>query len=489
MDHDPSTPRSAHAWAELGARHLHAQDYTAAAAAWREAITVYPDNAAWHAALSHALAALGQFDLSVQHLAHAIRLNPREADYFCELAHVLITLEQLADASECAEVALSLNPAATRALNALGLIALLQGRWAHAVSVFSQARELEPHNTATLNNLGLAYREQRQIPAALACFTAATTLAPEFSDAWFNQALTLLLVGDTTHGWPLYLHHKRLQQLNRPHLGPCWDGQVALNGKRILVVREQGLGDTIQFVRFIAALVKRGATVLLAPQPALWRLLTRFNTPCELVRLEDDKLTADYHIPLASLAALLPLADAVPVPYLFAEEKRQQHWQGVIGQTGFKIGIHWQGSRGRVDLGRSIPLTAFYPLAAIASVRLISLQKGHGCEQLAQVPAHVCIETLPEPWDEATNAFVDTAAIITSLDLIITSDTALAHLAGALGAEVWLLLKQVPDWRWQLDRADSPWYPSMRLFRQSADGDWDAVFRSVAASLRARLAT
>jgi len=188
----------------------------------------------------------------------------------------------------------------------------------------------------------------------------------------------------------------------------------------------------------------------------------------------------DMVAPLLSLPARAPIPPVSP-PYLFAEPDRIAAWKGRVGDRGFRIGIAWQGFSGRhEDKGRSFPVALYRALAEVPGVRLISLQKGEGEEQLAA--AGFAIETL-DGLDDGPDAFVDTAAVMMTLDLIVTSDTSIAHLAGALGRPVWVALRRVPDWRWMLDRTDSPWYPSMRLFRQSRDGDWAPVLAAMAQAL------
>jgi hypothetical protein len=171
------------------------------------------------------------------------------------------------------------------------------------------------------------------------------------------------------------------------------------------------------------------------------------------------------------------------VPYLFAEDALVEQWRTRLGGKGFRVGVCWQGNPlGRIDKGRSIPLAKYHPLGEVPGVRLISLQKTHGLDQLAHLPTGMRVETLGA-FDEGEDAFIDTAAVMQSLDLIITSDTANAHLAGALGCPTWVALKHIPDWRFMLERSDSPWYPSMRLFRQPARDDWDSVFAAMAEAL------
>jgi hypothetical protein len=198
----------------------------------------------------------------------------------------------------------------------------------------------------------------------------------------------------------------------------------------------------------------------------------------------------DFEIPIMSMPfAFRTTIDTVPasVPYLSAEQERVTPWKARIGSDGFRIGICWQGAKGgEVDIGRSFPVRLFEGIAGIPGVRLISLQKNAGMEQLRDLPAGMKVETFGDDLDPGPDAFVDTAAIMEVLDLVITSDTAVAHLAGALGRPVWVALSHVPDWRWLLDRSDSPWYPKMRLFRQKERGDWQSVFAEMETGLRQR---
>jgi hypothetical protein len=200
----------------------------------------------------------------------------------------------------------------------------------------------------------------------------------------------------------------------------------------------------------------------------------------------------DFHMPLMSLPAALRMSEAaIPadVPYLRAEPERAAAWRERLGQNGFKIGVAWQGRPGvAIDRGRSIPLRCFRPLARLPGLRLISLQKNHGVDQIENLPEGFAVETLGADFDAGSDAFLDTAAVMEDLDLVITSDTAIAHLAGALGRPVWLVLRHMPDWRWQLMREDSPWYPTARLFRQRRAGEWDEVFERVARELERVLA-
>jgi hypothetical protein len=235
---------------------------------------------------------------------------------------------------------------------------------------------------------------------------------------------------------------------------------------------------------------KRGARVVLAVQPRLRELLMALGPTIRIISIGEPAEACDFHCALMSLPrAFETTLASIPatVPYLSSDPLRAARWRQQLGEAGFKVGIVWQGSRSRVDIGRSVPLEMFRRLATIPGVRLISLQKGSAREQLRESSKDLQIEVLGEDFDEGPQAFLDSAAVMTHLDLIVTCDTALAHLAGALGRPTWMAIKHVPDWRWLLDRTDCPWYPSVRLFRQSRRGEWEGVFDAMRSELASLL--
>jgi hypothetical protein len=304
-----------------------------------------------------------------------------------------------------------------------------------------------------------------------------------------NRAIAALLTGDFATGWPDYEY--RLDEKNgakRKFIAhrPVWGGEC-IERKRLIVYEEQGLGDIIQFSRYLNRLSEMGADVTFLVRPSVHRLLRPFTTAVRLVEKQPPGERFDVQCALLSLpGAFRTTVNTIPsdVPYLTAEEALVAKWRQQIGMQGLKIGIAWQGNpAGRIDRGRSIPLRCFRPLLETPNVRLISLQKTHGLEQLADLPAGMRVESLGEEFDSGPDAFIDTAAVMASLDLIVTSDTSVAHLAGALGRPVWVGLKWAPEWRWLLDRSDSPWYPTMKLFRQPKREDWDSVFSDMTSDL------
>jgi hypothetical protein len=277
---------------------------------------------------------------------------------------------------------------------------------------------------------------------------------------------------------------------------PRWSGAEPLAGRTLLVHAEQGLGDTLQFCRYIPLLEARGARVVFEIQPQLEQLLQSLGTAATIITRGTPLPPADFHIPLLSLPlALRTELDSIPggVPYLHPAPAAVRDWSARLAALpGFKIGINWHGNPDAEKYSalqaRSFPLAAAAALARIPGVTLVSLQKGAGAEQRAQVDFAQSIVQLTDPMLMGPDEFAaETAAILLGLDLVITADTALAHLAGALGVPVWVVLQSVPDWRWLTERDDSPWYPTMRLFRQRIAGDWPEVFARVAAE--AALAT
>jgi hypothetical protein len=335
---------------------------------------------------------------------------------------------------------------------------------------------LKPDYVEAHYNRGNVLRDLTRLDEAKESFDRATAIDPIFAPAYRNKAFCALLQGDFAQGLPLYEWRKRLNPPieARFYPQPLWTGREDIQGKTVFTYVEQGLGDTIQFYRFVAPLLTRGARVVLSVQDGLLRLLEHATPRVELAGTNAVPASFDYHIPLTSLPLALGLTvESIPDPgpYLQADPSRTAQWADRMGKKGFKIGISWQGARAGVT-SRSMPLAHFRGLSRIPGVRLISLQKGFGSEQLA---GQSWVEIL-EGLDGGPNAFLDSAAAIANLDLVITLDSALAHLAGALGRPVWVALKHVPDWRWFLGRNDSPWYSSMRLFRQAREGDWAGVF-------------
>jgi tetratricopeptide (TPR) repeat protein len=483
-------PGSAEAHNNLGNALLRQRRPEEAAAHYREALRLRPDFAEAHSNLGVALADLGRLEEAAEHHREALRLNPNYPEAHNNLGNVLRDQWKLDEAIDCFRAAVRLRPDYAEAHNNLGMAARRGGKLEQAVACYRRALELRPDYAEARSNLGNALKDQGQLDEAAACFEAALRLRPDHAEAHWNRALLWLLRGDFARGWPEYEWRWTQPGFTpRPFPQPLWDGGP-LAGRAVLLWAEQGLGDTLHFVRYAALAKARGGRVIVECQPALRRLLAGAAGVDQLVAQGEPLPPFDVQAPLLSLPGIFgTAADTIPanVPYLQAKPERVEHWRRELaGLGGLKVGIAWQGNPAfRGDRQRSVPLAHFAPLAAVEGVRLLGLQKGPGQEQLAGLAGRFPVLDLGPELDAAAGPFVDTAAVMKNLDLVISSDTAVPHLAGALGVPVWVALPSVPDWRWLLGREDCPWYPTMRLFRQARPDDWGEVFARLAAELKA----
>ncbi len=524
LERNPLNPEAHY---NLGTVLLELRRYDEAIASLREAITLKPEYAEAHNNLGNALAAKGQTEQAIVCYRKAISLKPDYADAYNNLGCALSAQGLWEEATASCREALRLKPDYAEAYNNLGNALKSQGRYEEASACYREVLRLRPDDAEVLNNLGIAlvaqncldeaetcYQEalrlrpdyaaahcnlgnllvkQNRLREAVACYERALTLNPNMAVAHLNLAFTLLVQGDFRRGLAEFEWRWKTTMMEAPSFAqPRWDGSL-LAGGAILLYEEQGLGDTIQFIRY-AALVKercgdKDCTVIVRCQSSLARLLARCDGVDRIVMPGDELPDFETHAPLMSLPLLLGTTlEQIPnrVPYLRADPALAQQWRERLQGAAFKVGICWQGNpKHQNDRNRSFPLACFAPLAALGGLQLISLQKGAGSEQLDQIDSAlreritVLAELNGPEWD-----LMDTAAVLVNLDLVITPDTALAHLAGALGLRVWTALPFSPDWRWLLEREDSPWYPTMRLFRQRQPARWDEVFTRMCDELR-----
>jgi tetratricopeptide (TPR) repeat protein len=357
-------------------------------------------------------------------------------------------------------------------------------RYEEALENYDRTLAINPQHADAANNRGWSLLNLRRPKEAIEGFRCATAINPQLAGAYLNQGLCHMLLGDLKTGLPLYEWRKKLAEpiALRLYSQPAWTGAQDIEGKILFVYVEQGFGDCIQFYRYLTQATERGARIILAAPEAVTRLLSRAHHKVEIIGWNESPKDFDYHISLMSLPLALGTdQNSIPVTesYLTAEPDVVQRWASRIGRFGFKIGITWHGKDGNKGIEeKSFPVRHFVDIAKMPGVRLISLQKGESLKQLEHLPPTMTVETF-ENFDEGPDAFIDSAAIMKSLDLVITADNAVAHLAGALGVPTWVALKHVPDWRWFLDSANTPWYPNMRLFRQNKRGDWSGVFADI----------
>jgi tetratricopeptide (TPR) repeat protein len=452
---------------------------------YERALAIRPDYAHAHNNLGVALQSLGRMQEAAAAHARAVELNPRDAGGWNNLGVVWGELGQLTTAAGCHERALALDPKYAEAHNNLGVVYRNLGRLEEAAACHERALALKPEYAEAENNLGNVRRNQGRLAEARACYERALALKADLVDAAWNSSLVDLLEGNFERGWRQY-EVRRQRKRNAPRVfdAPLWRGE-ALEGARILLHAEQGLGDTLQYLRYVPLVKARGGRVLLDVQGQLKRLA--LEAPgVEAVTATGEALgDFAWQCPLMSLPlAFATVMDTIPaqVPYLKVPEEAGRAAAGrAWGAGGLRVGVVWSGNpKYSDDRARSVPLTMMAPLFALQGVQWFSLQMGAAAEQLGGAQTGVT-DLRPAIGDMA-----DTAALLERLDLVITVDTAVAHLAGALGRPVWVLLPFAPDWRWLLEREDSPWYPTMRLFRQPLPGDWAAVLERVRAELARR---
>ncbi len=433
----------------------------------------------------------GKLDLAVARFEQVLALRPDLPEAYYNLGNALKDQGKLGEAAARYEQALALRPDYAEAINNLGVVLWQQGKLDEAAARYQHVLALRPDSAEAHNNLGNVLLSQTRFDQAAASYEQALALKPDLADALLGLAACYLVEGDYERGWAA--HERRPSNPGRGPLHglPRWTGQP-LAGRSVLLLAEQGLGDTLHFFRYARLLKEQGARVVLAVQPAFGRLLASHPDVDELFILGSaaELPRSDFYLPLPSApAAFGTTASTIPseVPYVWANPDLLDRWrQELAAIGGFKIGIAWQGSRDYpLDRWRSIPLAQFAPLARLPGARLVSLQNGFGAEQIAAVDFPVL--DLSDRLDKVAGPFMDTAAVIRAVDLVVTPDTAIAHLAGALGAPVSLALHFSADWRWLRQRDDSPWYPTLRLFRQTTFGQWPDVFERIANAVQARL--
>lgn len=399
----------------------------------------------------------------------ALALRPNYAEAWSNRANALSDLNRPLDAQACYERALA------------------------ASSTFADA----------WNNLGLTFVDMHRHADALTCYDRALALSPESAETHWNRALCLLQTGDLAAGFAEYewrWQRKRIAPSRRSFDAPVWLGDAPLDGKTILLHAEQGLGDTLQFCRYAALVAKQGARVVLEVPPELTRLLTGLEGVAELVTAGEPLPAFDYHCPLLSLPlAMRTVVATIPAdtPYLFADRQASAQWRArietAVPHEALKVGLVWAGGHRphvpelrKNDARRSLDIERLAPIIDVPGVQWFSLQKGDkAVQQLSAMRERHEAARRVIDWTGELNDFADTAALVDNLDLVISVDTSTAHLAGAMHRPVWILNRLDTCWRWMLEREDTPWYPSARLFRQPTLGDWDSVISDIKQALTA----
>ncbi|HEY8069222.1 MAG TPA: tetratricopeptide repeat-containing glycosyltransferase family protein [Burkholderiales bacterium] len=502
---------------------------TEALANYDKSLAIKPDSAAALGNRGAVLQALGRFEEALACYDKALTVNPAPADVLCNRGTVLSEFKRYDEALACYDRALAINPGFAEAWICRGTLLGGMVRWEEGLASYDKALAIAPDNADLLNSRGNALREVGRYEEAVASYDKAAAIRPDYAEPWngrgnalrvlgryhealasygkaqsikpdfagahWNESMCRLLLGDFERGWQKYEWRWRCDEalsVKRDFSRPLWLGKEDIAGKTILLYAEQGLGDAIQFARYTQAVADKGARVILEVWGAVKPLLSGFPGAQQVIGNGEPLPEFDFHCPLLSLPlALNTRLETIPaaIPYLRASDAKLDSWRRKLGRgNALNVGIAWSGRpEHRNDRNRSLALSALMA-ADNDGVRLISLQKEVRPEDASVLESNKRILHFGAELED----FSDTAALVSLVDLVISVDTSIAHLAGALGKPVWILLPFAPDWRWLLDREDSPWYPTARLFRQPRFGDWDDVIGKVKRELmtaRSREAT
>ena len=475
------------AWNNLGNALKLSGNVDEATASYRRALELDPRHVdAWFN-LGTALLERGEVEPAQAAYREVLALNPRHRDALANLGVALRRSGRLDEAIDCGQRAMAIDPRNLTTLRNLCHALDAAGRHEEAEAGYRRALALDPRHAETLTGLGTTLARLLRVDEAIATQRQALAIEPDYALAHLNLALALLLSGNLAEGWKEYEWRWRSPEFaEKPfdYPRPQWRGED-ITGRTILLHHEQGFGDTLQFIRYAPLIAQRGARVIAGVQPELARLL---RTIPGVEVITHGAPVPEYHVHASLLS--LPLAfgtvlETVPaaVPYLRADPALAARWRERLGaERALKIGLVWAGKASyKQDLMRSLRLADFAPLARLPGIALYSLQKG---DRAARPEDRIDGMRFTDCSTDLTD-FADTAALVANLDLVISADTAVAHLAGAMARPVWLLSRQESEWRWLLGRNDSPWYPTLRLFRQRTRGDWAGVIASVGEALGA----
>jgi tetratricopeptide (TPR) repeat protein len=481
-----NAPNLVEAHINLGAISLIQGNLEAAISSFELAIELDPNQTAAHINLGNILLKQGNLNDAANSFNTALNVEPYSAQALNGLATTRMKKNELNEASKLFSRALKASPDQPEILCNMGILLRNQGKYVESEKTLRKAIAIQPKLSEFHINLGNTLKSQRDLDGALECYHHSLSLDPKNADAHWNKAQVLLLLGHLEEGFLEYEWRTKCfdSQLlvGRPN-GPRWDGSN-LNGKKILVYCEQGFGDSIQFVRYAKILAELGAQVIVKCQLKLQKIFETIPEISRVITSLDKSTTYHFQASVLSLPYLLETnLETIPaqVPYLFLPKPRSKD---LISNGNKNIGIVWAGSSSHQnDQNRSTTLENFIPLLNTEGFNFYNLQFGERGKDIISFGLENTIINLEKELD----GFMATASFIEKLDLIISIDTSMVHLAGALGKPVWTLLSFVPDWRWMLGREDSPWYPSMRLFRQSEPGNWKGVIEDVQKALHQSL--
>jgi tetratricopeptide (TPR) repeat protein len=479
-------PQSAEVHHRLGMMQERLGDWGAAMESYRRAVVLQPDLPEHHSSLGALQYKQGAYTEAVESCRRALALDPDQPQVLTQLGHALTDLSDYPAAANAFERALALKPDSAPAISGLGHFFERKGDLRSAVESYRTALKFDPEGSTGYLRLGCVQILQDNLEEATECFERVRQLTPDSAEARAFLGIIHLRQGNFRLGlseyedrWTTQYGYRFRRELSQPR----WNGEP-LAGARILLHAEQGIGDTLQFVRYVPLVAALGAEVILEVQPPVHRLLASTPGAAKVICRDDVVPEVDWQCPLLSLPLVLGTElNTIPakVPYVYANPDQAETWRQRMAVNSLRVGLVWGGNPiFPHELWRAIPLAQLAPLTHLEGTTFYSLQVGPPAGQMKALEDRVRLIDLQKELKD----FGDTAAVVANLDLVIAMDTSVAHLVGAMGKPVWILLHKSADWRWFMEREDSPWYPTARLFRQSTLGNWQDVVARVERELR-----
>jgi tetratricopeptide (TPR) repeat protein len=476
------------AYAHLGIALEHLGKLDEAEGAYRQAIALRADYLEAYIHLVTILRSKGQLDEAQAACSRAIQIDSNCAEAYGNLGNLLKDRGKFNDAIIAYRRAIELKPHLADSHTNLGFALAEIGQVDEATAALSRSIAIKPQNPEAYLGLGNVLSDEARWDEAIAAYQKSIAFSPDFAQAHNNLAFALLASGEFKHGWQeLEWRWKCADNYQLPQrnlVQPTWDGSP-LAGRTILIQTEHGFGDSIQFIRYVPLVAGHDGKIIIECQPELQRLFQTVHPSAQVIARGDPLPRFDVHCGLLSLPRIFGTTlGNIPnaVPYLYADDQKAAKWRARLADdpSAFNVGLVWTGNpANRLNRNRAVDFSMLAGLGNVAGVRFVSLQKGAATVNAKNPPPGFEIVD----WTDELKDFSDTAALITNLDLIISVDTAVAHLSAAMNKPVWLLIPFMPEWRWMLVREDSPWYPTMRLFRQETRGDWGAVVSRIAKEL------
>tara|TARA_B100001093_G_scaffold259926_1_gene248442 strand:- start:88 stop:1560 length:1473 start_codon:yes stop_codon:yes gene_type:complete len=431
--------------------------------------------------------ALKNFDSALKLINECIKINPENSEAYSNRAIINLAINNISEAQSDYEKAIKKNPNNHHALFNLGNLYKKKKDYKNALKFFDKAIFINKNLYKAYHNKGVVKNLERKFDEAIEEFDKAISIKPDYANSLFFKSMIQLQKGDYIAGFKNFEYRwntTNFPSIKRNFIKPYWDGKQDIKDKTILLHGEQGLGDQLQYVRYLDLVKKTGAKVILEIDKRLFKLFEESKQTKEIYSQGDKLPYFDFHCPLMSLPLKFSTTiNTIPSKkkYISSKTERVQKWKKFFDPKKINVGVTWQSSNNdNIDKGRNFELNNFTELSLIKNVELYSLQKLTGTDQLRNQnkDKDLKINIFDSNFDEEAS-FIDTAAVIENLDLVITLDSAMPHLAGALGCETWLLLQKYPHWTWMLDKKNSPWYPNLFIYRQSIEGDWKSVFTDI----------